>query len=259
MRTAKTRIIAAIGTFIMLTVHGAAAVTSIERVAAQAGFTLEGAITDLSGLVWAGGDSYFAVSDKRSAVLPVTLRIDPATGAIGSGEFGAPIPVPTKRMDFEGVAYVAASRRFYVSTETPPGVMSFRTGEKEARALPLPPIFSSARRGLGLESLTWSDDAQRFWTANEEALANDGPVSGPDAGTVVRLLQLDADFRPRAQYAWRTEPASMRYGSGCGVADLLLLPDGTLLVLERGFAGIGLAVRLYAADFSRATEVSAPV
>jgi hypothetical protein len=229
---------------------------TIERVAGSAGFTIEGAITDLSGLVWMGGDSFIAVSDKRAALLPVTLRIDRATGAIASGEFGAPIPVPTKRQDFEGVAYVAASRRFFIATETPAGVLSFRRGDREVRTLSLPPVFAGARRGLALESLTWDAKAGRFWTANEEALERDGAVSGPDAGTIVRLQAFDAEFRALAQYAWRTEPATMRVGAGCGVADLLVLADGTLLVLERGFAGFGLAVRLYAAELKGATDVT---
>jgi hypothetical protein len=256
VRPFSTRLFILLAAFLMATVRGLASPPSIERVATHAGFPLAGALTDLSGLAWAGGDAFFAVSDKRAALLPVTLRIDRATGAIANGEFGAPIPVPTKRLDFEGVAYVAATRRFYVTTEKPPGALSFRAGDREVRALPLPPIFAQARDGLAMESLTWSAETKCFWTANEEALAKDGPVSNAEAGTLVRLLQLDADFRPRAQYAWRTEPAAMRLGSGSGVSDLLALPDGTLLVLERGFAGFGLVVRLYAADLAAATDVS---
>ncbi len=229
---------------------------TIARVASQSEFTLESPITDLSGLAWGGGDSFYAVSDKRSAILPVTLRIDPATGAITSGEFGAPMPVPAKASDFEGVAYFTESRRFFVATESPPSVFTYRVGEAGVRNLPLPPIFARARKGLGMESLTRDAKTQHFWTANEEALASDGPVSDVGAGTVVRLLELDATFRPRRQYAWRTETAAMRYGSGCGVSDLLLLPDGTLVVMERGFIGLGLSVRLYAADFAGATDVS---
>jgi hypothetical protein len=233
-----------------------AAPPTIERVPSQSGFTLEGALTDLSGLTWAGGDSYFAVSDKRAALLPVTLRVNPATGAIESGGFGAPMPVPTKRNDFEGVTFVADARRFYISTESPAGVLSFRPGEAMVKNLRLPAIFSQTRRGLGLESLTWEAKVRKFWTTSEESLLVDGPVSDAQAGTVVRLLSLDAEFRPLAQYAWRTETATMRYGSGTGVSDLLLLPDGTLLVMERGFGGFGLQVRLYAADFTGATDVS---
>lgn len=239
-----------------LVVHGVAAPPVVERVASQSGFTLTGPITDLSGLVWAGGDSFFAVSDKRAAVLPVTLQIDPKTGAIVRGEFGAPIPVPTRQKDFEGIAYVAADRRFYISAETPVGVISFRTGELEVRSHALPPPMTRTRFGLALESITWDETRKQFWIANEESLEVDGPITSATAGTLVRLARLDANFRPQAQYAWRTETATMRFGAGCGVADLLLLPDGTLVVLERGFAGLGLATRLYAAGFEEATDIS---
>ena len=235
---------------------GCAEPISIEHVAGQDGFTLDGPLTDLSGLTWAGGDSFFAVSDKRTALLPVTLRINPATGAISSGAFGAPIPVPTKRQDFEGVALVSATGRFYIATEYAPGVISFRPGDATAKTLSLPAVFSKARRGLGMESMTWDSTVRQFWTANEEALAVDGPVSDPNDGSVVRLLQLDADFHPLAQYAWQTESAAMRYGPGNGIADLLLLPNGTLLVLERGFSRFGLRARIYVAETAGATDVS---
>ncbi len=229
---------------------------SIEHVAGQAGFTLEGEITDLSGITWTGGAEFFAVSDKTNVLLPVTLRIDPASGVIQSGEFGAPIPVAAGHWDFEGVTYVAATRQFYIATELPPGILSFRRGAPAAKAMPLPPIFLKARENLSMESITWDDTVRKFWTANEEALEPDGPISNATAGTFVRLLNLDANFHPIAQFAWRTEPAAMRFGGGSGVSDLLLLPNGTLIVLERGFGTGGLHLRLYAADLRGATDVS---
>jgi len=71
------------------------------------------------------------------------------------------------------------------------------------------------------------------------------------------LQQFDDKFRPVAMYAWRTEPAAFRFrDSGNGVSDLCLLPDGRLIVLERGFAFGGLRVRLFLADFKGATDVT---
>jgi hypothetical protein len=241
---------------LLFAAHALAAPPVVQRVPSQAAFTLAGALTDLSALVWTGGDAFHTVSDKQRALLPLTLRIDRATGAITRGEFGAPIPVPTKHVDFEGLAYVAAMRRFYLCTESPPGLLSFRPGDPAAKTVSLPAVFSRTRRGLALESLTWNATVKNFWLANEEALTPDGPVSDAAAGTLVRLLRLDANLRPLAQYAWRTEPATMRFGPGNGVSDLLLLPSGTLLVMERGFGPTGLLVRLYAADFSSATDVA---
>ena len=234
----------------------AAAPISIEHVAGQAAFTLDGEITDLSGLAWIGGAEFMAVSDKTNALLPVTLHIDPASGAIRSGEFGAAIPVAAGHWDFEGLAYVAATRTFYISTEFPPGILTYRRGAAAAKAMPLPRIFAQARENLSMESIAWDGTVRKFWTANEEALEPDGPLSDAKAGSVVRLLCLDPAFKPLAQYAWRTEPCTMRFGGGSGVCDLALLPNGTLLVLERGFGFGGLHLRIYAADFTDATNVA---
>jgi hypothetical protein len=122
--------------------------------------------------------------------------------------------------------------------------------------MPVPKIFSQSRKNLRLESITWNDVAAHFWIANEEALLPDGALSGAE-GTLIRLQQLDDKFRSVAQYAWRTEPAGFRFhNSGNGVSDLCLLPDGRLLVLERGFAFGGLRVRLFLADFKDATDIT---
>lgn len=230
----------------------------VEKVDGQEIFALKSdAVAGLSALVWTGGDSFFAASDHTNVLVPLTLIIDPATGRIASGEIGTPIPVPTNASDFEGLTYVSATKAFYLSAETGNTVLRFVPGKPPAVPQPIPAIFAQARNNLSLESLTWNDTAQRFWIANEEALQPDGPVSSPSAGTLVRLQQFDARFRPTAQYAWRTESASMRFGgAGNGVSDLCLLPDGRLLVLERGFGAGGLHLRLFLADLKGATDIS---
>jgi hypothetical protein len=196
------------------------------------------------------------VSDHANALVPLTLKIDAATGRITSGEIGAPLAMPAEAKDFEGVTYVSATKAFYVSAEKGNTVLRIAPEDLRAVPLPVPAIFSQARDNLGLESLTWSDTAQRFWIANEEALQCDGAVASASAGSLVRLQQFDARFRPTAQYAWRTEPAGMRFrGAGNGVSDLCVLPDGRLIVLERGFA-VGLHLRLFLADFQKATDTS---
>ena len=240
-------------------VHSAVAQRAVvARVEGQDGFALESdEVTDLSGLVWMGGDSFVAVSDHANALVPLKLQIDPATGRIVRGEIGVPIPVPTDASDFEGVTYVAATQAFYISAETGNAVVRFRPGQARAERLPVPPIFAQARKNLSLESITWSDTAKQFWIANEETLAPDGPLASADAGSLVRLQRLDAKFRPVTQYAWRTEPAAFRFhGAGSGVADLCALPDGSLIVLERGFGAGGLHARLFLADFQSATDTS---
>jgi hypothetical protein len=235
---------------------GRAQEVAIEKAEGQPRFTIESAaVTDLSGITWAGGNLFYAVADHPNLLVPITLEIHSATGRIVRGNFGTPIPVQTPVSDFEGVAYVAATKTFYISAEERPAVISFQPGDA-VQLQPVPRIFSEAAKNLGLEAITGNDTAGRFWIANEEALRPDGPLSGT-TGTLVRLQQFDAQFRPVAQYAWRTESAAFRFrNSGNGVSDLCLLPDGRLLVLERGFAFGGLQVRLFLADFKGATDVS---
>jgi hypothetical protein len=230
---------------------------TVEKIEGQPRFFIESAaVTDLSGITWTGGNTFFAVADHPNRIVPITLKIDRATGRIGRGEFGAPVPIQATVSDFEGITYVTETKTFYISAEEGNAVISFQAGDITAKLQPVPRIFSQARKNLSLESITWNDAARQFWIANEEALRSDGPLSGA-IGTLVRLQQLDANFRPVAQYAWRTEPASFRFrDSGNGVSDLCLLPDGRLIVLERGFSSTGLHLRLFLADFKGSTDIS---
>ncbi len=241
-----------------LAVSAAAQTVEVESAQVQPRFIIENAsVADLSGLTWMGGDSFAAVSDKRNLIQLLKLHIDGRTGAITGGAFGNVADVPAKARDFEGIAWIASTKAFFLSAESGASVLRFVPGSAAARAVSVPGIFSKARLNLGIESLTWSAATRQFWIANEEALKPDGPVSGAEVGTLVRLQKLDAKFRPLAQYAWRTEPAAFRYGNaGSGVSDLCLLPDGQLIVLERGFGTSGLRLRLFLADFRGAADTS---
>jgi hypothetical protein len=231
---------------------------SIEKLEGQGFFTIENAaVSDLSALVWLGGDSFYAVSDHQKALVPVTLKVDPANGHITAGEIGTPNSVQTEAGDFEGIAYVTGTKSFYIAAEQGTAVLRLTLDPPRTDRLAVPPIFAQARKNLSLEALTWNDTVKEFWIANEETLTPDGPVANANEGSLVRLQRLDSRFRPLAQYAWRTEPAGMRFrGAGSGVPDLCLLPDGRLLVLERGFGAAGLQARIYLADFKGATDIS---
>jgi hypothetical protein len=215
-------------------------------------------VTDLSGITWEAEDRFWAVSDKKRALVPVQLKIDPASGQITAGEIGALVPVKTDLGDFEGVAWAPRSKRLYISGETGSGLRSFSLTGLPGPAIKLPPIFGHRRSNLGMESLTCDAARRVFWTANEEALPEDGAVTGPENGTLVRIHCCDSAGKTVHQYAWRTEAAKMRYGgAGNGVSDLCALPNGDLLVLERGFGTFGLQCRIFRADFREATDVRA--
>ncbi len=230
----------------------------VQRAPDPASLTIEATgIADLSGITWVEGNVFAAVSDKRNVIQYLTLQINRGTGELTGGEFGKVVELKGTPNDLEGIAWVASEKAFYLASEKLRALLRAPAGGTSASRIAAPSIFAGARPNLGLESLTWSSAAQQFWIANEEALKGDGPLSSAEAGTLVRLQKLNAKCRPLAQFAWRTEPASFRYGgAGSGVSDLCLLPNGQLIVLERGFGISGLQLRLFLADFRGATEVT---
>jgi hypothetical protein len=124
-------------------------------------------------------------------------------------------------------------------------------------------VFANRRGNRGFESLTLSADRSVMWTANEEALTVDGPVSSPTVGTLVRLqsyVPLGAGYTPGVQHAYRVEPmhGAAISGGQSGLSELALLPQGAgLLAMERSFALSGLGVyltRMYLVDFTGASD-----
>ncbi len=214
-------------------------------------------LVGLSGLAWCKGDLYYAVSDRERALVPLRLKVDTGTGAIVSGKAEALVPVATKYKDFEDIVCDAAGEKVYVSAEGPPGIAGFTFGGKPLPPVKLPPVFQTARPNLSMEALTRDAGTGKVWTANEDTLPGDGEVSGRKQGGLVRLQEFDAAWKPLRQFAWRTETSTLRiHGSGTGVSGLCLLPDGTLLVMERVVSGLTLEVRISQAVFTGATDVS---
>ena len=96
-----------------------------------------------------------------------------------------------------------------------------------------------------------------MWTANEGALDGDGKPSGKGQGTIVRIQKFDGSFRAVAQFAYCTEPGPAGPNEAVtGVSDLLALPDGGLLTLERVLTSAGLMAKIYKVDFAGATDTS---
>lgn len=168
-------------------------------------------------------------------------------------------------MDYEGIASFGG--RLILAEEGTPALHEFdpSTGQRLA-VYAAPGVFSARRANFGFESLA-GDDTLGLWTANEEALTPDGPVSSPTTGTVVRLLRYapsGGGFVPMEQYAYRCERmhGAAISGGRSGVSDMLLVPrasgDPVLLVLERSFA-LNLSGlfenRLLTVSFSDATDV----
>ncbi|KUN83238.1 hypothetical protein AQJ66_19425 [Streptomyces bungoensis] len=189
-------------------------------------------------------DGSLAALEDRSVLFdldPVTLR--PKAAVRLADENGA-------ELDSEGIAVEKDGTRL-VSSETEPSVRRYSRDGRILDRLPVPPALLVAPAGRAtpnqtFEGLTPLPGGRALLAAMEGAIAGDSPG-------IVRFQtwQRHHDrFRLAAQYAYRTDP-------GLGVPEVQALPDGRLLVLERGFtAGYGNTVRLYLADPRHATDTS---
>ncbi len=238
---------------------------------------------ELSGLAWAGPDPaasgghiYYAVSDSRPAVFRLLVHLDGRTGAVREARVLERIELD-RGADCEDLVLDPRDGTLCVADETEPSVRQFRliteagrTRGKMVRELEAPPVFRSRRPNLGFEALAMDPEDHSLWTANEEALPGDGEPSGPETGTVVRLLRFGPDGRPREQFGYLTEPAGTRPPRGhprerSGLVALSVLPGGRLLALERALDVQRLLIadapvfrsRLFLVDTLGATDLSA--
>jgi hypothetical protein len=173
-----------------------------------------------------------------------------------------------RTLDGEGMALEPAGEML-ISSETEPSIREFSPAGKLLRALPVPELFiKTGNRGirgnLGFESLTLSPGGEALWTANERALQQDAPEDVATKASPVRLLRYGrrgGGFVPGGQFVYVVEPiANPGQGGGFqvrGLSELLALPDGDLLALEREFVeGRGLAIQIYRVSLAGATDVS---
>jgi hypothetical protein len=246
---------------------------------------------ELSGIVWLGGDRYLAVGDAHAALHHLTIRVDPRTGAIVSAATENPVPLrdpsgsripePAMAEDREGIAADPDRGLVWIANEqtgvdkTRPSIEGYRISDGLRTALvrcdsdSVMAVYLHIRSNRGFESLAREPDGSGFWTANEDALTIDGPATGESTGGVVRLLRLDPEMRAGPQFAYRVDPwatpiRSPGFLSGreiSGLSELVALPRGRLLALERALCGdtganASLRNRLYLVDPTGATDVS---
>jgi hypothetical protein len=155
-----------------------------------------------------------------------------------------------RALDSEGLA-VDRDGSYLVSSETEPAVRRHSRDGAILDTLPVPDALrvapaGRARANQTFEGLTLSPGGHTLTASMEYAISGDTPG-------LVRLQtwrRHGDGFRLSAQYAYRTD-------DGLGVPEVQALPDGRLLVLERGFtAGVGNTVRLFLADPRHATDTS---
>lgn len=227
--------------------------------------------TSMGGIAWVSNDVYLAVTDWNPVVWELELPVDLRSGRL-SGCNLARLCEPQDAVDVEaivrdpvdGSVWITDERSCRITRHDP--VTGRRTGQ-----VVLPPLMDGIHEDLGLESLTMGEDGLVMWTCTEEALKADGPRSTKAHGSDVRLTKLcrkgEGDqWKVAGQWVYLTDsiaggPWSIRGRdmSRSGVAELCLLEDGTLLVLEREFSKViipRLRCRIYEVDFTSATDVA---
>lgn len=227
----------------------------------------------ISGITWAGGKLFYAVDDNDGKLYPLTLDINLSNGSLATANIAIGTGVTMAGShDMEGCAYDPASGNVWISQETNALIREFdpATGEM-TRSAPVPAIFKKYRGNFSLEALTISGDGMTMWTANEEALYPDGTNTTKTMGTVVRLARFTREsvydgWTADGQWAYKTDSGYPLEIAGVsdarhGVSALTALPDGTLLVLERGYGRWGSLADdfknyIYAVNFTGATDIT---
>jgi hypothetical protein len=223
----------------------------------QGVYDFSGAGPGLSGITWLGGDSYLAVSDSVGSpnVYPVTIGLR-ADGTIVSASLGGAMALAAGD-DNEGISFHPGRGTLFVSDEGdhPDGgfVREFnRTTGALVNTLAIPEVMKRDRSSLGFEALT--SGAGAVWICNEQALEHESQTASSSQGSLIRLQKFnDTTLAPAGQWAYLTDPEH-------GAPDLVALPDGRLLVLERAFSYGSSNThhnRIYLVDFSNATDTSA--
>jgi len=241
--------------FLWLTLSLAKAVTISDP--GQGIFDFTGSAPGLSGLTWLEGNTYRAVSDSVGSPNTYTITASlHANGSIAGATLGTMFLL-AGGADNEGIAFHPGRGTLFVSDEGdhPDGgsVREFDRGTGALmNTLTIPAVMLRDRPSLGFEALTLGAGA--IWIANEQALEHESHTANATEGSLIRLQRFDDQtLAPAGQWAYRTDPSH-------GAPDLVALPDGQLLVLERAFSFGPSGThynRIYLVDFSPATDTSA--
>ncbi|MES1240834.1 MAG: esterase-like activity of phytase family protein [Acidobacteriota bacterium] len=223
----------------------------------------------LSALAHARGGVYYALVDGEKGtparIFELEIRVTPDGPAVAAPRSAVRLAgLDDESFDGEGLALTRAGT-FLVSSEKAPFLREVSAAGETLHLLPVPPRFAAGMRGNeAFESVGLSADGRTLWTANETALTQDAPDR--DAALYgrhpVRLLRYERrgdSFAPAGELGYLVEPIGHRTDGFKvrGIVDLLPLPEGGLLALEREFAeGSGMKVQLFLVDTDGATDVS---
>lgn len=188
------------------------------------------------------------LSETAPTVDPESIRVAPSGNLYWSSE---------------GNWSVTASTRYQ------PFVQEMKTDGTFVREFNTPAMYnyvdnttSGGRNNKLFEALTVTPNGT-VWTANEDALIQDGPAATLGAGSVIRVTAIDPTTgNAIAQYAYQLPSIPInavpgtRFGPDNGLSELFALSDTKFIAVERAYApGVGNTIRLVLADIAGATNV----
>lgn len=188
-----------------------------------------------SGITRLKGNSYAIVSDKdgKGGYFKFTIEID-SNGNITSVKNNGFRELEEKNKDQEAIAYNPDNHHIYIGCEETDEIVEYDIlNGKKIDTLCIDEYKRNGVHNRKIESLAFDRKRQSLFTINE------GPLKG-DNHLMLRLIEIDTDMKRKMQYTYILDTPlddgpCVDDSHAFGVAELLSLGDGTLLVLEREF------------------------
>lgn len=252
----------------------------------------------LSGITYdQKADIYYVLSDDRSIKAPAhfyQLKIDVKSfenDYVKTNNLASPAieiqnvyslldhnqqPYLPSTIDPEGIAFNQTTQTLFISTEgdtsqnIQPTMQELTNTGEYLRDFTLDEKFlirekTGVRNNLSLESSTISSDDHYLFTANENALIQDGNTATIKQGSPCRIIQYDLlTNQPAKEFLYLTDPIiSQAINSQInlntdtnGIADLLAINDHKLIVLERSFAlNTGSIIQLFLVNLNQGETI----
>jgi hypothetical protein len=225
----------------------------------------------LSGIAKINDTEYYVVNDKYGLLHKVEIGMNRETGEVTNFVRKTTVTLEG-RIDVEAVVWDSANNVVIIVDERDCTIRSFNpeTG-KEVNKIDIPEVYQSSSRivNASFESLAMSPDGLYLWTCNESALRKDGAEASSKSGSDVRIQRFKrSDVKSQwvadGQWCYQTEKnPSVNLGNKrvCGIAELLVMPNGKLIALERRLKVAkwripSIVCGLYEIDFTGATDTS---
>lgn len=236
----------------------------------------------LSGIAYAGGTTFYSLSDDQSNARFYRLNAAIADGQLSAGDITFQsvttlkqpdgTPYPTASLDPEGFALTKHNRHAVVTSEgfanrqIAPWIRVYNLDGSYVRDVPVSEDFvpnaagtRGVRQNLGFESA--ATEGKHLFTGTEAALVQDGPPATLAAGSPARLLRYDLKRNTlERQWTYLTDPIAKppvpaTSFAVSGLVDVLPLSDKSLLTMERSFSvgapGTGNTIKLYRVELDK--------